>query len=210
MRNGVASVEMHATSATRKQFWPLGGLTNLLREVLVLRATLNQRVHLFDAALTELPVVLEADPHDAQVLLLRATVFQMVGQFDNARGDCVAVDGVASELVSTTCLDNVNAMTGLPRESYDQLRAALETSQAQPNIKSWALTSLAEMAARAGLPKEAEADFRQALAIVSTDNYRLAAFSDFLLDQNRPVEVEGLLRSFTRNDPLLLRYALAL
>jgi hypothetical protein len=43
-----------------------------------------------------------------------------------------------------------------------------------------------------------------------SDNYLLAAYSDFLLDRGRPREVVALLRDKTRIDPLLLRYAMAL
>ena len=208
---GRASGDPRYSGYAQAALAPWWGLTNPPPEVLTLRATLNQRVHLFDAALKDLGAVLDADPRDAQALLLRATIFQVVGQFDRAKSDCGALDGIAIELVSTACLDNVNAMTGSLHESYEHLRAMLEKfPNAQRGIRSWALTSLAEMAGRAGLLEQAEADFRQALAIDPKDNYLLAAFSDFLLDRNRPAEVEGLLKSLTRNDPLLLRYALAL
>jgi len=208
---GRASGDPRYSGYAQAALAPWWGMTNPPSEVLTLRATLNQRVHLFDAALADLGAVLEADPRDTQALLLRATIFQVVGRFDKAKSDCGALDGVASELVSTACLDNVNAMTGSLHESYERLRATLEKfPRAQPGVRSWALTSLAEMAARAGLSTQAEAGFRQALAIDPTDNYLLAAFSDFLLDQKRPAEVEGLLKSLTRNDPLLLRYTLAL
>ena len=190
------------------QWWDLGSPPP---EVLILRATLNQRVHLFNAALKDLAVLLEADPRDAQALLLRATILGVIGAFDKARSDCVALDGLASELIATACLDNVNAMTGKLNASYEQLQKAVaKYPGAPPNIKNWAFTSLGEMAARAGLPAEAEAYFRQALSIDSNDNYLLAAWSDFLLDRKRPSEVQALLRDDTRIDPLLLRYALAL
>ena len=181
------------------------------REVLVLRAALRQRVHLFDAALADLAIVVEADPRDAQAHLMRATVLQVVGQFDAARAECLALQGLTKEIVWTVCLAGVNAMTGRLHESYEQLRTALDRfPTAQPQIKSWALTSLGEMAARAQQPREAERHFRDALAIDPTDNYLLGAFADFLLDQDRPGEVENLLRGYTRADPLLLRFALAL
>jgi hypothetical protein len=72
------------------------------------------------------------------------------------------------------------------------------------------LTSLAEMAARAGMPEDAQSHFQKALAVDAADNYVLGAYADFLLDQNQPREVTALLRDKTRADPPLLRYALAL
>ena len=181
------------------------------REVLLLRATLRQRVHLFDAALADLADVLDADPRNAQARLTRATVLEVVGEFDKARAECLALQGLTKELVWTVCVDSVNAMTGRLRDSYEHLRATLARyPDAQPQIRSWALTSLGEMAARAGMTQDAEAHFRQALAIDPTDNYLLAAFADFLLNQDRSGEAAALLRDHTRVDPLLLRYALAL
>jgi tetratricopeptide (TPR) repeat protein len=186
-------------------------LPNPPQEVLVLRAMLRQRVHQFDAALADLAVVLAADPRDAQSRLTRATVLEVIGEFDRAREDCLALRGLATELVWTACLDSVNAMTGRLNESYLQLRTTLERSAgAQPRIRSWASTSLGEMAARAGMASDAEKYFRQALAIDPTDNYLLAAFADFLLDQDRPREAADMLKEYTRVDPLLLRYAVAL
>jgi hypothetical protein len=72
------------------------------------------------------------------------------------------------------------------------------------------LTSLAEMAARAGMMTETEAHFRAALSLGTADYYLLGTFADFLLDNSRPEEVLDLLRDRTAADPLLLRYALAL
>ena len=180
-------------------------------KMLILRATLLQRVHRFDAALADLARLLEADPRDAQARLMRATVLQVIGNFDASREECIALGRVTIELVWTACLDNVNSATGKLHEAYEQLRATLERfPHAQSQLRSWVLTSLGEMAARAGRTQEAEDHFRQALAIDATDNYILAAFADFLLDQDRPMEVRELLTNWTRQDPLLLRYALAL
>jgi hypothetical protein len=77
-------------------------------------------------------------------------------------------------------------------------------------VQGWVLTSLAEMAARAGMMAEAETHFRAALSLGTADYYLLGAFADLLLDNGRPEEVLELLRDRTAADPLLLRYALAL
>ena len=51
--------------------------------------------------------------------------------------------------------------------------------------------------------------FQQALSLGIRDTYLLGAYSDFLLDQNRPAEVQNLLQDEYRSDGLLLRLALA-
>lgn len=189
---------------------PWWGLENPPAEVRLLRAAARQRAHLFDAALVDLSAILDSHPRNAQARLMRATILQVTGAFDAARADCGALAGAAAELVRAACLANVNAATGKLRESYGQLRATLERSPgARPEIRGWVLTMLAEMAARAGLPAQAEARLEQALAIDSNDAYTLAAYADFLLDVGRPGEVETLLKGRERADPLLLRLALA-
>jgi Tfp pilus assembly protein PilF len=181
------------------------------QEVLVLRATVRQRMHQFDVALTDLATVLNTNPRNLQARLVRATVLQVQGVYDEAREECRALQDLSEELTSTACLASLNGATGKLRESYQKLRAALERHpNAQPSVQSWVLTSLAEMAARAGMTQEAERHFRAALALDAVDYYLLGTYADFLLDDGRPQEVVALLRDKTAADPLLLRYALAL
>jgi Tfp pilus assembly protein PilF len=180
-------------------------------EILVLRATLRQRVHQFDAALADLEAVLGANPRNAQARLTRATVLQVLGAYDAAREECLALRNLTQELVGIACLASVNGATGKLGESYMDLRTALDRQRyVQPGVRSWVLTSLAEMAARAGMAVDAQRHFREALALDAADNYLLGAYADFLLDHGHPEEVIALLQDKTRADPLLLRYALAL
>lgn len=180
-------------------------------EVLVLRATLRQRMHQFDAALVDLTNVLNTHPRNAQARLTRATVLQVQGAYEAARAECRALKNLVQQLVWAACLTNVNGLTGKVHESYGQLRTVLDRHpDPQSAVQVWVLTSLAEMAARADMTQEAEVHFRAALSLDAADNYLLGAYADFLLDQNRPSEVVAVLRDKTRADPLLLRYALAL
>jgi Tfp pilus assembly protein PilF len=178
--------------------------------VLVLRATLRQRMHHFDAALADLGTVLHDNPRNAQARLTRATVLQVQGAYESAREECRALQNLTQELVWAACLTSVNGATGELRESYRQLRAAVDGyPNAQPGVRVWVLISLADMAARADMAQEAEAHFRAAFTLDATDNYLLGAYADFLLDNGRPQQVVALLRDKTRADPLLLRYVLA-
>jgi Tfp pilus assembly protein PilF len=181
------------------------------QEVLVLRATLRQRMHQFDVALADLATVLNTNPRNVQARLTRATMLQVQGVYDEARAECRALQELTEELVWASCLANVNGVTGRLGESYQQLRLALDRyPHPQQSVQSWVLTSLAEMAARAGMAQEAEGHFRAALALDVVDYYLLGTYADFLLDNGRPQEVVALLRDRTAADPLLLRYALAL
>jgi tetratricopeptide (TPR) repeat protein len=144
---------------------PWWHLDNPPSEVLVLRATLRQRMHQFDAALADLAKVLSANPRNVQARLTRATVLQVQGEYEGAREDCRALQHLTQELVWTACLASVDGVTGQLLESYEQLRAVLERSRnAPPAVQNWVVTSLAEMAARAGMTQEAETPFPAALA----------------------------------------------
>ena len=190
---------------------PWWNLVQAPPEAMVLRAFLLQTTHQFAAALADLAKVLDIDPRNAEARLMRATILQVTGDYAGARAECDALRGLTKELVWTVCLTSVNGMTGRLRDSYEQLRAALDRfGGAQPEIRDWALTGMAEMAARAGLAKEADAYFRRALTIDASDGYLLAAYADFLLDDGRAEEAAALVKDHTRADPLLLRYALAL
>jgi hypothetical protein len=190
---------------------PWWRLDNPPSEVLVLRAVLRQRMHQFDAALTDLATALNSNPRNVQARLTRATVLQVQGAYEAAGAECQALKNLTSELVWTACLTGVIASTGRLDESYRQLRGAFDRHPAgQVGLQNWVLTSLAEMAARAGMMPEAESHFRAALAVETADPYLLGAYADFLLDSDRSAEVLPLLRDKTGTDPLLLRYALAL
>lgn len=168
-------------------------------------------MHQFDAALADLTTVLNSNPRNVQARLTRATVLQVQGAYEATREECGALKNLTSELVWTACLTGVTASTGRLEDSYRQLRAALDRHPpGQVGLQSWVLTSLAEMATRAGMMPQAESHFRAALAVDAANAYLLGAYADFLLDSDRSPEVLPLLREKAGTDPLLLRYALAL
>ncbi|RJG09579.1 hypothetical protein D3872_22055 [Massilia cavernae] len=180
-------------------------------EILVLRATLRQSTHQFAAALADLDTVVRRDSGNAQAWLTRATVLAITGDFAGAKASCMRLYSRAPELVVQTCLSEVGSVSGQARASYEQLKQALERHPpADEGVRTWAVTLLAEMAARVGDDTAAERYYRQALAQDSADSYLLAAWADFLLDHGRAPEVVKLLAGKTRADALLLRYALAL
>jgi Tfp pilus assembly protein PilF len=190
---------------------PWWSLERAPQEVLVLRAALRQRMHKFDLALADLATVLNINPRNVEARLMLATVKQVQGAYDEAGEECRALQDLTEKLVWTACLANVNGATGKLRESYDQLRAVFSRyPAAEPKLRSWVLTSLAEMATRAGMVSEAEAHFRAALTLAPADYYLLGAYADYLLDNGRPQDVVALLWDKAAADPLLLRYALAL
>lgn len=181
------------------------------RDVLLLRATLRQRVHDFDAALADLSKLLGADPRNAQARLTRATVLQVQGQFEAARRECAELRSLADELVWAACACSAAGTSGELRESYDRLLSIFgRAPEVRPAVQVWVHSILAELAARASLAQAAQAHFRNALALDPADHYTLAAYADFLLDAGRPNEVLKLLGARLHTDALLLVHALAL
>lgn len=180
-------------------------------QVRLLRATLLQSVHRFPEALADLDAVTTKDPNNAQAWLTRATVETVRADYPAATRSCARLSNLAGELVTAACIANVGAVNGRLRVSDRLLDAVLARSAGvEPAVDVWALTSLAEMAARAGAAGVADTRFQRALRLAPRDTYLLGAYADFLLDQGRAAAVLPLLDGHARVDGLLLRHALAL
>jgi tetratricopeptide (TPR) repeat protein len=179
-------------------------------EVLVLRAILRQNRHEFEAALSDLSRALVQDPGNAQAWITRAVILQVQGHYPEALRSCLPLMNLADTLLAITCMSGSASLSGQAGKSYDLLLETLQSSQnASLEVRRWALTLLAEIAARRGDLKAAEQHFKAALGLGAQDAYLLAAYADLLLDQGRFEEMEGLLKDAIRIDGLLLRLALA-
>jgi tetratricopeptide (TPR) repeat protein len=177
--------------------------------VLVLRATILQSRHEFDAAVADLDRVLQRDPRHAQALLTRATILTVQGKYAAARADCERLVGLVPPTYPVICRSSIDSVTGTAAAAYDAVQRALATSpRVDATQRVWGQTLLGEIAHRRG-DRAASAHFLAALAIDGKDLYLLAAYSDWLLDQGRARDVIALLETETRIDPLLLRLALA-
>ncbi len=189
---------------------PWWNIENPPIEVLLIRATLEQRGHNFNQALKDLASVLKIQPHHAQAWLTQAVIHQVQGNYQDSRRSCLPLLPLTNTLVSTTCIANVASLNGQAEESYQSLQDAVSKDiSSPPQEKLWAVTLLAEMAARLGNDAEAEHYFQNALGINEKDTYLLGAYSDFLLDQGRPSVVQSLLNGTLKPDGLLLRLTLA-
>lgn len=178
-----------------------------------LRAVVLQYSHRFDTALADLDAVLRADPQSHEAWLWRAAILMVQARHVEAREACERVVGLTTPLAALGCRAQVDAATGAAAAAVRSLREGLtrhgRDGAASPAERVWVLTRLAETEERRGQPQAAEAAYREALAIDGRDFYLLAAFADFLLDQDRPAEVKSLLEGRERVDILLLRLAIA-
>jgi hypothetical protein len=179
-------------------------------EVLFVRGLLKQYRHDFNGALADLADAVKRDPEHVGARAWRAAIFMVRAEYAAARAECRALEPLASDLLAAGCRAAVDGATGKARAAYDELKAELEARpDAAAEIRLWALTRLAEFAGRFGEPVLAERHFREALALGVRDDFLLAAYADFLLEQERPQEVGALLKKWGQSDNLLLRVALA-
>lgn len=182
--------------------------------VRVLRATIRQSLHDFDAALDDLRAVLERDPTNVQAWITQAMIQQTRGDYADARRSCTRVLAVARrsasvQLAAVTCRSSVASFAGDARRSYDALREALGATDVGSDERVWPLGVLADIATRLGDVDRARAHYEEALALAPRDSVLRIAYADFLLDRREPAAVLTLLGGETANDGFLLRIALA-
>lgn len=179
-------------------------------EILVLHGMLRQYRHDFARAMADFDLALRADPDNTEAHAWRAAIFMVQADYAGARRECGLLARTATELHATACRAYVDATTGRARSAHAELAAALaKRDDIAPGFHVWIQTRLAEMAWRAGDLAAAEQHFRKGLSLGVNDNFLLAAYADFLLDEGRPGDVMSLLRGWERSDTLLLRLALA-
>ncbi len=190
--------------------------------VRLLRATVNQGQHAFDAALRDLdalalpgasglaPVPL---PVQAQALLTRATVHQVQGRLALAQADCQTLAGApfhaagpATRIAAQACLAELQSLRGQASEGQRALAGLAQAAGPSP----WLALVQAELAERQGDAAAAAALYPGALQ-GSHSVYARAAYADWLLGQRRWGEVLALLPAdAAQADALLLRRAIAL
>ncbi len=189
---------------------PWWGLPDPPPPVRVMRAIVLQFSHQFDAALADLAAAVQHEPRNGEAWAWQAAIRMVRADYNGARRACEQVVALATPLIGAACLAHVDSHTGQATAAAKALQDALSRDpKAAPEEQLWALTRLAEIDDRRGQSGEAEAAYRQALALGVADVYLLAAYADFLLDQKRPAEVLTLLKGKERSDLLLLRLALA-
>ncbi|MEP6506468.1 MAG: hypothetical protein ABJD97_24235, partial [Betaproteobacteria bacterium] len=195
-------------------------------EVRLVRATVLQSQHEFQAALVELDAVL-AMPTGvslsvrAQAELTRSGVRQVLGRFADAEAGCRRLAGAdyfalgsGVRLNGQACLAELASLQGhadTAAVTLARLAGAPDASSAATvagaPAPGWLNLMRAELAQRRGDPA-AGALFAAALKS-NADVYTQCAYADWLLDQRRPAEVVALLKGNEAADPVLLRVALA-
>jgi tetratricopeptide (TPR) repeat protein len=179
--------------------------------VLVLRATILQNRHEFDAALQDLDRALARAPRNAQAWLTKATILRVQGKPREAAASCASLFGSTDTLTAITCLADATSLAGKARASYARLLEVFsaQAEHAEPRRRLWTLTVLGEIAGRLGDAASVDRHFREAVSLGIRDIYLSAAYADELLDQGRAADARAFLAGESAADTLLLRLALA-
>lgn len=173
-----------------------------------LRGQLLQYRHGFEGALQAFARALQAEPTYASAHAWRGAIFLVQADYAQADAECRALETLGRMALAGACTGLRSAYTGHLDTALAHFQRALGATS-DPSNRLWLLTRIAEVEAWRGRSVQAEAAYRQALALDLEDGYLLAAWSDFLLDEKRPAEVVQHLSSWESSDGLLLRLALA-
>jgi len=189
-------------------------------EVILLRATIRQARHEFDAALVDLDRLtnpggsaqdaarLSPGPLLVQALLTRAVVLGVKARYAEGLAACARLDVLASPFVRAACRAPLLGLTGRAASAASELAGVLD--QAVGSVEAaWGRALLADLARSAGDDAGAEALLRSVLVLAPSDGAARAALCDLLLDAGRAQEVPPLVRGHEEDDGLLLRLALA-
>jgi tetratricopeptide (TPR) repeat protein len=184
--------------------WPATSPTAPV-DALVLRATIEQSRHRFDAARALLDRVLAQSPAHGQALLTRATIATVTGEYVAARRDCTQLQPLHA-VAAAICNASVDAATGAEARALDALRAAARDSAG--SLRGWALAALAQVHEQRGeIPAAAEA-YRAALASGEGLVTRLG-YADMLIDSDAHAQALALLAEAPPADGVLVRRWLA-
>jgi len=178
--------------------------------VLLMRATLQQYLHDFDASVASLRLLL-ARPGEAgraQAWLTLATVLRVQGRYAESDEACRGLAAAGADLHSAACLAENAALRGEVAAARRSFEALLARPGLPAQTQAWLLTSLAELEQRDRRSAAADAAWRRVLAL-GPDTYAAIAYADFLIAEGRPAEALATLKREPRSDTVLLRLAIA-
>lgn len=178
--------------------------------VQVVHATILQSRHQFSEARKALKEVLERAPDNAQAWLTLASVAMVQGDVAEANKACVRTANFAGIYIGAACTSQLRIATGHLAQAYTLLGWIAGGDSVFPApVNAWIQGLMADAASYQGKPDLADKHFRKGLADTPGDNFLLADYADFLLDQDRPREVLDLLKDYSQSDTSFLRYVLA-
>lgn len=178
--------------------------------VLLVHATILQSKHYFAEARALLQEILRRDGDNAQAWLTLATVAQVQGDMFSARRACSHLLGSSDALIPGGCLASLSTVDGHAESAYRTLKLLLpQVHAAEMTEQIWIQGLMADTAIVLGDAAAADSHYRAALQLAPGDNFLLADYADFLLDQKRPADALNLVKDYATSDTSFLRQVLA-
>ncbi|MGH8162730.1 MAG: tetratricopeptide repeat protein, partial [Rhodanobacteraceae bacterium] len=178
--------------------------------VLLTHAIILQSRHFFADARRELATVLTRDPGNAQAWFTLATVALVQGDYATANDSCVHLAQVSGNFMGMLCTAQLRSIDGHAKQAYALLGFIEDPGPKAPaTIKAYIEGLIADTAMHLGKTNEAEKHFKAALQSTPGDNFLLADYADFLLDQKRPRDAIALVKDYTQSDTSFLRQVMA-
>lgn len=172
---------------------------------LLLHATVQQSRHAFQASRDELGQVLKRDPGNAQAWLTLATVAMVQGDLVAANHACVQLANSGGDFMGLVCSASLRSLDGHARQAYAMLTLVEDPGpKAPPAVHAWIEGLMADTAARKRDPSAADVHYQKALQATPGDNFLLADYGEFLLDQGRAKEALALVAADTTSDTSFL------
>lgn len=179
-------------------------------DALLVSATILQSRHQFAESRRVLQAILQRDPDNAQAWLTLSSVSLVQGDMREAQHACAHLLGGSDALVAAGCIAARATVAGNARDGLQVLQALLQQqSNEDPVIQSWAHGLMADAAKTLGQARRADMEFKAALQFTPGDNFLVADYADFLLDQGRAREALELTRGYAQSDTSFLRQVLA-
>ena len=179
-------------------------------DVLLMRATLQQYLHEFDASVASLRSLLArpGSERNAQAWLTLATVLRVQGKYVESDTACREVGGSGAQVYAAACRAENQALRGDIVTARRGFESMLADPALPPSTRGWLWTSLAELEERDGRTAAADVAYRGVLRL-GPDSYAALAYADFLIRQKRPAEALRVLKDEVRTDTVLLRLSIA-
>ncbi|WP_166261644.1 tetratricopeptide repeat protein [Marinobacter salicampi] len=180
--------------------------------LLVLRATLEQSLHRFDSARSDLGNVIARTGdllQKTQATLLLANLEIVQGNYEIARTHCEHLQQSYPGLIAHSCLAQIEARTGSPEQAYQSLQQQVADTRSDPISRVWAEGTLGDIAAQLGLP-DAAGHWHSVLSTSPDDLYTRTQLADWYLSRNQTDRTLALTEGHEQVDSLAVIRAIAM
>jgi hypothetical protein len=134
-----------------------------------------------------------------------ATVAMVQGDDVVANNACVQLANASSDFMGIMCTASLRSLTGHAKQAYSLMSMVEDPGpKAPPDIRAWVEGLMAETATRMGDASAADAHFKSALQWAPGDNFLLADYGEFLIDQGRAQDAINLVDHDTQSDTSFL------